>query len=282
MWCLSGAISASAASTTTPDQNLTLSPVKQKISLRAGESYTGSFHLLNAGKSGYDLKVYTGPYSVKSEDYTADFESKKSNTEVSNWVTFSKSSYRLGPNQSVDIDYTIKVPSTARPGGHYGVLFAETLPQNTTNNFGVSSTQRLGMLAFLTVAGNYTSGGDIKSQAIPFFQFKAPLTTLTRAENTGNIDFDAKLNVNVSDFLGNLKYRAEKEYAVLPGTVRAMPMNWDNVPSIGLYKVATTTKFLSTEKTVSSYVLMAPLWFYLAVSILLLITIVYWAMRRRN
>lgn len=272
----------SSANPDTPAQNLTLSPVKQRLELKAGEVYSGSFHLLNAGKTAYDLKVYAGPYSVKDESYTVDFESKKPNSDIEGWVQFRKSKHHLEPNTSIDVAYTLTIPKNARPGGHYGVLFAETLENPSTKpNFGVSSTQRLGMLAYIVVDGNYGVGGNIKTQDIPFFQLNKPLTSKTRIENTGNVDFDTSQQLTVSDFLGNVKYSTKKDYSVLPGTIRAVDLNWDSVPAIGLFKVSVSTKFLTNSTQIDRYVLMAPLWFYFAMVVLILVSITAWVIRKR-
>lgn len=262
-------------------QNLTLTPVKQEMPLRAGDTYTGSFRLLNAGQSPYDLKVYAKPYWIKDEHYTADFEAKRPNTDFYEWVHFSKTQYHLAPNQMVTVDYAVHVPQNAGPGGHYGVLFAETLPTNNKNNFGVSSTQRLGMLAFGKVDGNHEVSGNIKSQTISFFQFTRPLKTMTRFENTGNIDFNGELNLTVKNVFGATKYTTARDSSVLPGTVRRVELNWEQSPPFGLYRVELVTRFLDTITRKNAYVLMAPIWFYMVVPLLLLGGIVYVVQRRR-
>lgn len=274
-------VSSVNAASATPDQNLTLSPVKQKLELKAGQTYKGSFHLLNGGKSNYGLKVYSAPYSVKDENYTADFESKKANTDLEGWIKFAKTNYYLESNKSIDVDYTIRIPENARPGGHYAVLFAETLPKEGTSDFGVSSTQRLGMLAYVTVEGRYESGGNVKNYDVPFFQLKSPLATTTRVENTGNVDFNVIHKTEIYNIFGKKRHSAQKDYAVLPGTVRALKQNWDGGSSFGLYRVEVHDQFLNTDTGKSFWVLMAPVWLYLLVPLVALVSIVFYVQRRR-
>ena len=128
---ISGAFVSSqtvAAADTTDRSSIALSPVSQRFDVKAGESTGNTVVVINDGTVPATFLVYSRPYSVKNELYEPDFQSTNANTDVYQWIRFQKSAYVLAPGERVDVPYSMQVPATAAPGGHYGVIFVETQP----------------------------------------------------------------------------------------------------------------------------------------------------------
>ncbi len=271
---------ASAADETV--ESITLSPVSKRYELSSGDVKQDDFTIVNDGKVSYTFNVYAQPYFVKGESYDPDYFSKSPNSDVNKWVSFEKTQYVLKPGESTLVPFTITVPKTAAPGGHYGIVFSETqAPKNTTGGTSVARQKRVGMIIYATVKGQFITGGEVVKHDTPFFQFKAPLEASITVKNNGNADFLAKTAIEVSDVFGNSKYSYMKEYAVLPETTRRMPLEWKDAPGIGLFKVTTTVDFLDDSKTSAQFVLMAPLWLYLVLAVAIMGGIVYLSQRER-
>jgi hypothetical protein len=264
-------------------ESITLSPTSTRLKVTAGDTEKGELTIINDGTTTYDFILYGAPYSVLNEDYQADFTTKANNADAYKWLVFAQDRYHAVPNQVLTIPYQLAIPKGAAPGGHYGVIFAET-KANSGINLGAASInrqKRVGTIMYLTVDGKYRTGGEIVSQSATFLQFKQPLTTAIVAKNTGNADFLVKTKLTVSDVFGNPKYEAEKEYPILPASTRKSLFTWEQTPEFGLFKVSISSSLLDSTKTTTHYVLMAPLWGYLVLTIGILAAVMYVVSRRK-
>ena len=263
-------------------ESILLSPVSKRYDVKAGSSRSDTFKIINDGRTAFDFVVYARPYSVNDESYQPDFVSKAQNADAYKWVQFDQPSYHVEAGQTLEVKYTLRVPANATPGGHYGVLFAETQPNEQVTGNVVKRTKRVGAILYVTVDGDITTSGKFEGSDVPFFQFAAPLKIRQRVSNGGNTDFTVNSSVRVTDAFGGLKYKADKESAVLPSTTRAIANDWANPAWLGVYKVEQKVKFLDTERTDSSYVLLVPVWTYLVLVLLVGGRVLYAFVRRRK
>lgn len=275
--------SAAYAATEETDsaERITLSPSSTTLELVAGESKRGTMKVINDGDVAYGFSVYARPYSVSNEQYQPDFTNQKVNADVYKWVQFDQTSYRIEPGQTIDIAYTIRVPAGAAPGGHYGVLFAET-DERGLDSTGVARKKRVGNLLYVTVQGEYKTDGALKEFILPFWQTIAPMNSAARVENTGNADFKARVSTTAKDLFGQTKFRYTAEPIVLPGTVRLIEMKWDSSPNFGFFKVDQTVSFLDENHHSSGYVLIAPKWAPVVLIILIAAGAAYAVLQRRT
>lgn len=275
------AFAAETDQSSTPESIL-LSPTSKRYNLDAGSSKRDTFKIINDGKSAFSFVVYARPYSVNDEKYDPDFESDAKNADSYKWVQFDQPSYKIEPGKTIEVGYTIRVPKGAAPGGHYGVLFAETQPSSDVNGTAIIRKKRLGAILYVTVNGDIRRSGAFEGSSIPFLQFKAPLSIKQRVSNSGNTEFAVKHGVTVSDIFGGVKFRAEKEQFVLPDTTRLLVNDWENPSWIGLYKVEQHADFLDIKESSTNYVLIVPIWVYMTLGLLIAGRILYAVGRRRK
>lgn len=282
---LAGLVTAPVgAAETGKRESITLSPVNKRLTLDAGTNRTEGFQILNDGETDYDFMVSGSPYYVNSGTYDdTDFSSNRSNADAHKWVVFEKTRYRIKAGESVYVNFTIKVPANAAPGGHYGIIFAETdSEQKGEGGAGVTRNKRVGMPLFLTVNGTYTMGGTIDDIQTSFIQSQPPVQSKVRLTNTGNSDFMAKTVYRVQDVFGGVKFTREQEYIVLPDTSRDVTLMWDDSHGFGLWWVTADISLLDQKKASSSLVLIAPVWAYVLVSVAVLAGIAYLFIRKRR
>lgn len=271
------------AADSSPRESITLSPVKERYTLDAGSSKTDELTVVNDGETAYDFIVYARPYSVHNETYdNPDFTSQTPTTDVYQWVQVSQAKYHVNAGQTVKVPYTIRVPQNATPGGHYGVLFAETQPADTSGGNSVVRKKRVGMIIYATVNGQFQMGGEGLGTSIPFLQFHAPLSATSRIKNTGNSDFVVNSTYRITDLFGGEKYRVNKDYVVLPQTTRLMTFNWDNAPWFGLFKTEVKTSFLDQNNDTSKLVLLVPRWLLIVLAVTIAGGVIYALLRRRR
>lgn len=274
--------SVHAATTDDGRESIALSPVSKSYKFDAGTTHSDSLTVINDGTVGYDFKVYAAPYSVTGEDYKPDFFTTRKNTDIESWVKFEQTTYTLEAGESLKLPYTVEVPADATPGGHYGVIFVETQPKDSQRETSsVERKKRIGTLLYATVNGTFEMGGTFKGIRTPGLQFTSPLKSELNVENTGNSDFQVETVLAVSDLFGNRKFTDTKKYQLLPKTERKIVLTWDQAPGFGFYEVTTSAKFLDQQTTRTSYVLMAPIGFYMIFALGLLVAVVYFVQRRR-
>lgn len=250
-------------------EEITMSPTTQKHEIEAGESYTGSFKVINSGKTDYTFLVYTKPFSVKGEEYSTDYSSSSERADADRWVQFDTTEAQLKPGDEKEISYTVQVPEDASIGGHYAVLFAETQPDDKeAQGSQIIRKKRVGMVLRVNVAGDIRESGTVLESSLPFLQFSSPLASSLRIENSGNVDFDAQSSIRISDAFGSLKYSADKpDTTVYPDTIRRIDYAWNDVSWFGIYKVVLSAKYLDKDYLVSRYVLVIPQWLIVLVII---------------
>jgi hypothetical protein len=121
------------------------------IAVEPSQTVIDSIYLHNTSDQPIDVKVYWQDF-----EYEPPFDGKKkflpSGTSVysmASWVSFSPQEFTLPARSKQTINYSIKVPPTAK-GGYYGVLFFEQggsdVPLAGT---GVNIITRIGSLFFL-------------------------------------------------------------------------------------------------------------------------------------
>lgn len=271
-------LAPAAARAATDDESMTVSPVSRHYQLDAGQVAQDELTVINNGSVGYDVIVYTRPYSVASDSYEPNFVNTPQNADAYQWVQFATTKYHIDAGQTVHVPYTLHVPAMSAPGGHYGVVFVETQPSDSGS---VVRRKRVGMIIYATVKGQYITHGETAGSTIPFWQFSPPLTASVSTKNTGNSDFEDNVTYTVKNVLGKVIYKGNNTYTVLPGTTRKMSLGWNNAPWFGIYSVEVQHSFLGQIPMVKGYVLMVPRWLYIVTTLVIIGAAVY-AIRRRR
>ncbi len=267
--------------------HLQVSPVKQKISLTPGSSYTGTFKVQNVGTQQFNYSVSATPYSVTNEQYNPDYTSVTTYSQMADWITFDKKTEKgtLQPGTSVDVKYYVNVPKDAPAGGQYAALMAQTDSGNA-DNATIAVVHRVGMILYAAVPGETNANGEIIKNTVNSFYFNPPLTVSSLVKNTGNIELTAKYHVKIYPFFSNEAIfntdDAEEgayDRDVVPETSRFNSITWEQAPTIGLFSVEQTIEFADKTSTVHKLVLICPLWL-LFIIFALIFFIIFWLISR--
>ncbi len=260
-------------------ESITLSPTRLDLDVKAGETKSGKFTVINDGTVDYEFKVYGTPYSVKNRSYEPDFFNKTANSDAYTWLTFGQDSYQLKAGEKTEVPYTLEVPSDAAPGGHYGVIFAET-QSDKTDDSQVIRKKRVGLIMYTTVDGDYIEQGKVESISIDFIQLGGgPLSSTITINNTGNTDFQAQSLLRVKNVLGNVVHERKIQHTIMPKTTRDIQLQWDRGPSFGLYNVTVENTVLGKTEVKQSWVLMLSAW-ALIVLLAILASLIFFVVRK--
>ena len=266
-----------------------VSPVKQKISLAPGSSYSGTFKIHNAGTQEFTYTAYATPYSVINDNYDPNYTNVTSYSQISEWITFDKSTEKgtLQPGEVVEVKYTVNVPEDVPAGGQYAVLMAQTDAGNAENAT-IAAIHRVGCILYAAVPGETRTGGEIVKNTVNTFYFDPPLTVSSLVKNTGNVEQTAKYTVKIyplfsDESVFNTENAEEGSYDrdVMPETSRFNSITWEGAPSIGIFRVTQIIDFGGQQENreVTKLVLICPLWL-LFVIFAIIFFIIFWLVSR--
>ena len=268
-----------------------ISPYKETFEIEPGHTYTGKFRVSNVGDSEFEYEVSAAPYSVKDENYSADFETMNDYTRIAEWVTFEGDAVKgkLAPHSASDyVNYTITVPQNIPAGSQFAIIKATALNlPNQTEGFSIQNTTSAAMIIYANTIGAVTRpGAKIIENKIPGFLSAGPLNATSLVENYGNIYTKVKYTLEVTSIFGgdpiysNVDDEEEANTAMLlPETKRFRTQTWQDVPFFGIFKVKQTIKVLDEISEVEQIVIVCPFWLIIAI-ILAITFVVIWLKAR--
>lgn len=266
--------------------DLQIAPAVEKITLTPGASFSGSYKVMNIGYQKFSYKLYATPYRVIDEKYTPDYTKSSSYNQISDWISLSRTSGTLEPDEQDTITYTVNVPKDVPEGGQYAVLMAETSDGNTPGAT-VGTVTRVGLKLYGRIEGGKTREcGKILDNKIDGFLFEPPIKASSLIENCGNIDVDAKYSLKVAPFYSNQPIFTSEEKpdtaTILPETRRFNVTKWDHSPQIGIFKVEHTVTVFGQTSRLEQLVFVIPLWLVILIIIFLLAVGFWQASRHRQ
>lgn len=266
---------------------LQIGPVKRKLKLEPGQSYVSSIKVSNIGTEKFTYKVSAAPYSVIDEKYNADYESSvKDYTKMHNWVKIDENleTGTLDPKTSIEVPFTVTVPSDMHQGGQYATIMAETSDGNK-NNTNIKTVNRLGMILYADITkGDIKVGGEIINNTVNSFILEPPLTVSSTVKNTGNFEGTATYTVKVWPLGSNETVFSNEdsptELDIIPGTSRYNAITWDKAPHVGIFTVEQKIEYPNAPASVvRKLVIICPLWLMILITVII-VALVGWLVSR--
>lgn len=248
---------------------LSIQPLKVTHTLNPGESISGIVQIINAGDNTINVETKVEDFIPLAGTYQIQIVQRAPGiTTVRDWIILdAPKSFTLDKGAAKNVSYTIKAPSNAEPGGHFGVaLFkASELPGNGQQ---LKVGTQVGMLVLVTVTGSQLEKGNVLDFKGPKFVQKSPINFIIKFENTGAVHFEPKGTIAVTNMfgkgIGNVPVGGQ---VVLPTGVKDLvaSVNFDKI-LWGRYKA--NLKMFDGEgnelaaKSVSFYAF--PIWYVIA------------------
>lgn len=243
--------------------SLTLTPPLFQIGIAAGSKWSSTLRLANSNP--YPLTVYARvvKFTPEGESGNASFalfdrSQEKDPLDLSGWITLPDGAIIIAHDTTADIPFTIDVPATASPGGHYAAILVGTQPGDfKKGESGVSVGSLLASLFFVRIPGNVKEEGDIRDFYAENDLVEHPSTTfVVRFENRGNVHIVPRGNIIIYNMWGKERGRIaindEANFGnVLPGTTRKFVFSWtgeDSVFEFGRYTARATLTYGEEEK----------------------------------
>ena len=213
---ISSALPLNTFAAQTSTKGLTLSPLREELSIAPGTSQNGSLKLTNHTNQPMTVHMSAAQFSVTDPQYDYSFDP---DSDVAKWVTYTHDDVTLQQSKSQVVGYMIGVPLTAEPGGRYISLFATTDAPGSTND--VKSEQRIASLVYLTVTGDVTRIGKLISLKQPWLTTGQDKWTL-ELRDSGTTHYRSEYSVQVQTLFGSKVGSFTSSALVLPSSVREL------------------------------------------------------------
>lgn len=276
----------------TAGQGLEISPPLLDLKADPGQTLQTQIRIRNVTKETLVVKAQYEDFVASGEDGQPKIllnPDEKSPYSIKDWLS-APASTTLAPEERKTMDVTIKVPKDAGPGGHYGVVrFTGTPPELADT--GVSLSASVGTLVLVNVSGNVTQSAKIaelftsqNGKKRNLFEY-GPVGITTRVQNTGNIHFQPKGTVQVTNMFGKNVYVGQlnsDNRNVLPGSIRKFEQTMDKKMLFGRYTVRADVVYGSDNQITSQSISFWVIPYKLIAIILLALVLIVVIFRQYN
>ena len=252
----------------------TVTPMSQRIELKPGETYKGSITVVNPdnAESDFTYKAEISSDGVVGEGYNVDFLTSTEHTQITKWITIENPTGIVKPNESVKINFSIKVPETAPAGGQYAAILISSADDGTSSDgLAVKNIFEMASLIYAGVDGKTDRKGEILENNVPGYVTAVPIQVSAKVTNEGKVHEIAKVALEVkSVFSSKAIYPTEGESGIIeevimPDTTRAMSRNIEGISPLGIYNVTQTVTYMGDVLTTQKLVVACPIWFLVLV-----------------
>jgi len=243
---------------------LTISPLRAELTIAPGTVQTGQLTLYNTTSSDMNVSMSAEAFGVINEQYDYSFDPT---SKVASWAHFDPSGLVLAAGKSATVDYSIGVPLDAEPGGQYLSLFASTDIKGDAK--GISTSERVGSLLYITVDGKVTHTGHLLKLLVPWTTTGSDSWTAT-IQNTGTTHFTSMYTLEVKTLWDSEVSSSSGSSLILPNTIRSVQGTIAQPEVPGIYKVAYTASLGdSPSVTVYRYMLYMPVYGWIIIVLIL-------------
>lgn len=191
-------------------QAFSISPPLIDIKADPGQTVMAKIKLTNISRDALLIKTQINDFGAKNEKGDPKIIFDEAQTlaySLRRWIA-SPPPFKVASNETKVLEFPIKVPADAEPGGHYAVIrFTGSSPE--LEQSGVALSASIGSLVLLQVSGNIQEKASIAEfySATPkfakssFFE-NGPLAFVSRVHNDGNVHLKPSGTVDVFNTFG--------------------------------------------------------------------------------
>lgn len=178
-----------------------LRPIKYILEIDPGQTHQDYITVTNNSQEIVSLKAALEDFIPVGEASINFVPRAGEGTSLVDWVSIDKNIFQLKPGEEKRIPFSITVPTKAVPGGHFAVLFFNTVSdKENENTVGISA--RIGSLMMVSVPGNISKGGSIDEFAGPKWLEKGPVSFSIKFHNSGSVHYKPEGKIILKNLFG--------------------------------------------------------------------------------
>ncbi len=218
---------------------ITITPPLIKNSMAPGQAWRSAVKVVNNNTQELKIYMHVMDFQGGAEDGTVEFIDPNSETGTSSdhllsrWLEIESGPVTIPAGQSADVPFTIIVPDSAEPGGHYAAILAGTNPpDDKVSGSVIRVSSLLATLLLVSVKGDTKEDGAIREFSSDREWYTQPDAKFTvRFENKGNVHIQPQGVITIYDWRGREKgsitINHYTEFGnVLPGGIRRWEYDW--------------------------------------------------------
>lgn len=230
---------------------LSLSPPTFEISGNPGDIIKNTLRVENLNDTDITVAIDQRNFTAVGEDGAVGLTDDVTTFSLTTWLTTDVKELTIARHSSKTLGFTISIPPSAEPGGHFGSIIIKTIPATSTGGSGAVLTQELGSLILLKIAGNIQESASVESfSASQNFYEYGPVTFNLRLHNHGSVHLKPTGTVVITDLLGSKVAKLNLDGKnVLPDAIRQMDLAWPVKLALGRYTATLVGSYGNNNQT---------------------------------
>lgn len=248
-------------------QTISISPTIFEASANPGQVINSEgVKIINSNP--YELEVYIDVVNFEAQGESGQgkfiplVESELKGNTIAEWLSVKHETLKIPSEQSIQVPFSISVPSDAPPGGHFAAILVGTKSiNNDEKQTKVETSQVVTSLVFLRVAGDVLEQGSIREFRSTKLISESPKVTFElRFENKGNVHIQPQGDIKIFNMWGQERgvipvNRQTMFGNVLPKSVRKYSFTWSgqwSMADMGRYTAVATLAYGQDSKQFAS------------------------------
>lgn len=203
-----GVIPAQAQNESTDTFSTSISPVTFELTAKPGDTLSNVIKVTNVSTQSLSytmgVEAFVGN-ELGQATIIPNTDEADPALALANWTTATPKTFTLKPKEQQIVNFTIKIPKTAEPGGRYGSILAaaKAVDTNELAGTGAKVGQKVGTLLLLGVQGPINYVATIKD-FVPTQQLfeRSPIALQTRVHNQSTVHIKPKGFITLTNLLG--------------------------------------------------------------------------------
>lgn len=280
--------------------SVTVTPPLTQLAIGPGESWSSLLKIVN--NNPYEVTYYAQVLDFEAQGElgkgdvvpVSDSSPEAESHSLARWVSITTKPITVPAGTSGEVPFTVTVPTTAEPGGHYAAILIGTQPDLSGSGPRVAVSSYVTSLLFVRIHGDVDERGRVREFLTTKSLYQSQLADfMLRFENIGNVHLRPQGHIKIYNMWGRERGQVEFNQRssfgnVLPKSTRRFEFSWQGEPNmfdIGRYRAVVTLQYgEDLKQTVSAatyfwVIPVMPLSITLG-TLLVIIIILVWFIRR--
>ena len=197
---------------------LTLSPPLYEIGAMPGQTLKTGLKVFNETDKANTFYFEAQNFTAKGEEGDPYFVGEIGKEDLASWIEL-PGPIHLESGELKQVEFIIKVPEKADPGGHYAAIFLSTSPPSLEEGGAVGLAAKIGTLVLLKIGGEVIEEGRLIEFGLVdgkrIFEH-LPIDFLVRVENLGTVHIKPAGTIEIRNIFGIKTVEVKVNIAKMP------------------------------------------------------------------